>query len=291
MKNPSWVCTLAVQLTLCLALYGALRLGQPQKLICQVGVGSFNVYFISVTGGFRASRQQTRLLKLMENVAKAYKAEFVLDITELGEDDPLMQNATELFRSLEIPWFATRASKGREAGYFIEQIELPSGNSLDIIGIDTGKLVDSTLMESSRGTNNSQLNWLTRTLGATDANWRVVVGFDPLFSCKHNAEQTRGNQVNQLHQIFLKFGVNAYLSKQGCTNYARLDAVSYIGNPGPVEEFYTAPITGISAFKQEMANGFLLHRVSSLEIVTHFVNSDGEVMCRTRVQQRGREVM
>lgn len=37
--------------------------------------------------------------------------------------------------------FATRASKRREAGYFIEQIELPSGNSLDIIGIDTGKLL------------------------------------------------------------------------------------------------------------------------------------------------------
>lgn len=291
MKNPTWVCTLAIQLTLCLALYGALNLGRPQKLVYQDGDGAFDVYFISVAGGFRASRHQTHLLKLMENVAKAYKAKFALDITELGEDDPLMQNATQLFRSSEIPWFATRTSNGRGAGYFLEQIELPPGNSIDIIGVDTGELLDSTLKRSSGGTNNSQLNWLIRTLEATDANWRVVVGFVPLFLCEHNAGETKEKQINQLHQIFLKFGVNVYLSKQSCTNYARLDTVSYIGNPGPVEESYMPPVNRISDFKQEMANGFLLHKVSSSEIVTHFVNSAGEVMYRTRVQQRGREVM
>ncbi|GKV03331.1 hypothetical protein SLEP1_g15651 [Rubroshorea leprosula] len=40
-----------------------------------------------------------------------------------------------------------------------------------------------------------------------------------------------------------------------------------------------------------MANGFLLHRVSMIEIVTYFVTSAGEVVYRIEVQQRGKEVM
>lgn len=33
----------------------------------------------------------------MEMVAKAYKARFVVSISELGEDDPLMKNVRSLF--------------------------------------------------------------------------------------------------------------------------------------------------------------------------------------------------
>lgn len=68
-KRPSWVCTLITQLSLCLALYVALNLGQPQKSIYQRinGISSnrkgLDFYFISVTGGFRPLEQQTLLLK------------------------------------------------------------------------------------------------------------------------------------------------------------------------------------------------------------------------------------
>lgn len=40
----------------------------------------------------------------IEKVAKAYKVEFVINISELGEDDPLLQNATWYFPSLKVPW-------------------------------------------------------------------------------------------------------------------------------------------------------------------------------------------
>ncbi|GKU87178.1 hypothetical protein SLEP1_g1623 [Rubroshorea leprosula] len=40
-----------------------------------------------------------------------------------------------------------------------------------------------------------------------------------------------------------------------------------------------------------MANGFLLHRVSLLKIVTYFVTSEGEVVNKIEIQQRGKEVM
>lgn len=51
-----------------------------------------DLYFISVRGGFRPLNQQTHLLKQMEKAAKTYEARFVINISELGEDDPLTQN-------------------------------------------------------------------------------------------------------------------------------------------------------------------------------------------------------
>lgn len=62
-----------------------------------------DIYFISVTGGIRTLEEQTLLLKQVEKVAKKFNARFVINISKLGEDDPLMQNATWHFPSVKIP--------------------------------------------------------------------------------------------------------------------------------------------------------------------------------------------
>ncbi|KAL5842047.1 hypothetical protein ACOSQ3_012650 [Xanthoceras sorbifolium] len=279
-KKPTWVCTSVIQLCLCFALYGALNLGQPQKSIYQK---SHDFYFISVSGGFRPFEQQTHLLKLMERVAKFYEARFVVNTSELGEDDPLRQNATMLFPSLKVPWYTTRASKGEEFGCFQEKIKLPHGITLDIIGVDTSSLQETMLAGLSSGTTKNQINWLTRTLQSINSNWCIVVGFHPLILCEGNKEQTGAKRIynNSLHHIFMKFGVNLYLSKHGGSRYSRHDSVTYIENPDLIE----------SANGTETVDGFLLHRVSSLEIATYFVTLAGEVVHRTVIQQRGKEVM
>uniref|UniRef100_A0A2P2KIE7 Uncharacterized protein MANES_14G112000 n=1 Tax=Rhizophora mucronata TaxID=61149 RepID=A0A2P2KIE7_RHIMU len=109
-KGRSWIATLVAQVFLCGALYVALNLGQPQKSNHQNRSGSgrpHDVYFISVRGGFRPLERQTHLLKQMEKVAKTYKARFVVNISEQGEDDPLAQNASSLFSHLGIQWYNT----------------------------------------------------------------------------------------------------------------------------------------------------------------------------------------
>lgn len=66
-RSTSWLCTLATQLSLCLALYVVLNLGQHQKLVYN-GTGSpLDLYFISVRGGFRPIKEQTHLLKLVSS--------------------------------------------------------------------------------------------------------------------------------------------------------------------------------------------------------------------------------
>ncbi|KAL0403997.1 UNVERIFIED_CONTAM: hypothetical protein Sradi_2040500, partial [Sesamum radiatum] len=66
MKEKSWACTLITQLSLCIAAYVALNIGQPQKvthgIISSVG-GLTDMYFISVAGGFRPLEEQNLLLQ------------------------------------------------------------------------------------------------------------------------------------------------------------------------------------------------------------------------------------
>ncbi|XP_077238066.1 calcineurin-like metallo-phosphoesterase superfamily protein isoform X2 [Tasmannia lanceolata] len=247
--RPSWAFTLLIQVSLCIALYIAFYLGSPQRS----GNGTrraLDLYFLSVRVGHRPSNQQTQLLK----------------------------QGTLHFPSLKIPWYTTRASEGQEIGYFLKQITLPHEQMLDIIGIDTGSLHGSLHMKQPSDTGSDQLHWLMKTLAATDSKWRIVVGYHPLVVCEERKHAMEATKIyDPLHHIFLKYGVNAYLSKQGCTGHYTLnEGIAYIGNPGNTDE---------------NQNGFLLHRVTPLEIVSYYINSANEVVFKSKLHQRGREAM
>ncbi|XP_044463171.1 uncharacterized protein LOC123194091 [Mangifera indica] len=274
-RKPIWICTLATQVCLFFALYIALNLGHPQTSIYRAK-NSNEFYFISVSGGFRPLLQQTLLLKTMENVAKSHKAKFVINTSELGEDDPLKQNATRFFPSLRVPWYSTRVSEEKEINCFQEKIKLPHGETLEIVGLDTGSLQETMLTRLSNGTCDNCLSSLTKTLEATDGQWCMVVGFHPMVVCEANEEMKAKEIYEPLHHIFMKHGVNVYLSKHGCTKFAHQDSIAYIENPDLVEY-----LDG-----REMVDGFLLHGVSPIEIVTYFVTSAGEVVHRTLIRQR-----
>ncbi|RDY02690.1 hypothetical protein CR513_13817, partial [Mucuna pruriens] len=303
MEKTSWACTVITQVCLCCALYISLNLGHPQTSL-NINASS-DLYFISVKGGFRPLTQQFHLLKQllglilillsiflllslmlmkMEKVASAYKASFVVSSSELGEYDPLMQNATEHFPSLRLPWYTTYTTtsskpKGQEVGCFVKKIKTSNGITLDVISVDTELLQDSVLRGSLSVHRNNQLNWLIKTLAANSSNWRIVVGYRPLVVCGENKEQLKKTQ-------------NVYLSGQDCSSHAIDASVAYIGNPDPIaKEPYSIFLNGNSVYKRELANGFLLHRVSSLKIVTYYINFAGEVAFTTVLQQKGREII
>ncbi|XP_031382813.1 uncharacterized protein LOC116196977 isoform X2 [Punica granatum] len=301
MERPSWVCTVFTQLFLCVALYVALNLGQPRNLGSNrqpAGSGRIrgganvvlDFHFVTVRGGgFRPPLQQARLLKL---VSKTFNAKFVINISELGEDDPLMQNGTQNLAMLKVPWYTTAKASNGSKGCFHEQIKLPFGKTLDIIGIDTYLSVDPESMGSSNVLGDEQHRWITRTLEAIRGDWSIVVGFHPLISCNENKEQAEENRDPiHLHDLLAKFGVNMYLSGLDCTCSNCQGGLAYFENPS------------LASKKQEAASSYgrssilsrevvlLLHRVTRLKIVTYFVNVDGEIVHRTILRQQGKEVM
>ncbi|XP_024967326.1 uncharacterized protein LOC112507123 [Cynara cardunculus var. scolymus] len=274
MEKKSWVCTVSVQLILCFALYCAINMDQLQTPTYRNGAQGQpdDIYFITVRGGFRPLKQQTRLLKQIEKVMNTFKVGFVININELGEDDPLLQNATQYFHSSKVPWYTTMALREEEPEYFFKQVNVSSGIMLDIIALNTGKIQDS-----SSGIGKGELEGLSRKLELSNSNWHIALGFHPL-SC--NQTQAEGNGNGVLLEMLLNHGVDAYLSGRSCANEAR------VGGP------HLTTITQESHPPKEMVvNMFLLHRVSPLEIATYGVSFKGDMIHESTLRQRGSEMM
>ncbi|RWW55426.1 hypothetical protein BHE74_00037935 [Ensete ventricosum] len=93
-----------------------------------------------------------------------------------------------------------------------------------------------------------------------------------------------------LHNVFLEFGVDAYLSKQGCAGYFYHDeGIAYMGNPGPADKLNRALSINVNPdVLSEMRNGFLLLRVSPLEMESCFIDSSGRIALKTMIHHRRR---
>ncbi|KAI7749210.1 hypothetical protein M8C21_004494 [Ambrosia artemisiifolia] len=211
MDQKSWVCTVITQLSLCFALYCVISIGEPQTpsgLQRQPN----EIYFISVVGGYRPLKQQTHLLKQIEKMIFAYDVGFVINISELGEDDPLLHHATQYFNSLRAPWYTTVSQQAEGPDYFFKQFNISSGRTLAVISLNTKKLQDS-----SSDIEELQFKQLSRTLELSNSNWHIATVVHPLF-CNQSLEQTRAKGNDYLHHMLLKHGVDAYLSGQSCDN-------------------------------------------------------------------------
>ncbi|KAK4754947.1 hypothetical protein SAY87_008704 [Trapa incisa] len=304
MKRPSsWVCTLLTQLLLCAALYFALNLGQSRKKLGsnhQVGRsgrirgsgdGALDFHFVTVRGGSRLPYQPALLLKMMEKVQKDFDTKFVINISDLGEDDPLVQNGTRKFMKLEIPWYNTRASHGA-TGNFHEQIKLPLGRTLDIIGVDTGFLRDPNVTGSSDVVEDEQYRWLRRTQEAMDGDWCIVAGFHPLNSWTMKTKQAEEDRDPKSVEEFLaKFGANMYLSGMGCTSSNYKGGIAYIENPGLMSYRHGSGSSFGTSSILSRDVVLLLHRVTQLKIVTYFIDVHNEVIHQTVLRQKGKDVM
>ncbi|KAJ4816453.1 Calcineurin-like metallo-phosphoesterase superfamily protein [Rhynchospora pubera] len=285
-KEVSWSRTFLTQAALCFFLFAAFNIGEPQievplssapapDLGSVRSVGpSTDFYFLSVAGGSRPIESQFRLLKQMEMFAKIYKPKFVLNVAQLGEEDPLCHNATHHPELLKMPWYTTTASKGRGIGNFMKKIELPYDQVLEIIGIDTGIFQNLLQNETNNTDFKEQIDWLRQTLAITTADWRIVVGFNPLVVCNKQNNKEAMKLRGLLQDIFLRYRVNAYLSTNGCSSYIYSDrGISYIEHLRPTDKLH---------------GGFLLHGVSPLDIKTYLVDSEGRVKLKYSFTQQGR---
>ncbi|XP_057967692.1 uncharacterized protein LOC131157505 isoform X2 [Malania oleifera] len=281
MEKPSWVATVLTQVGLCFAMFLAFNLGKRDDGEPMWSTKKHrDLYFLSVRGGFRPLEQQNQLLEQMEKVAKLFKAKFVVNTSELGEDDPLMQNGTGHFPSLNIPWYTTSVSKGQTGAYFLKKIRVRYGKTMDIILLDTGSFQDP-----SSGRRIDLLLWLIRALERSMSKWCIIVGFHSLAACDEHKDQMETKPFYELlHNVFLKFR-NAYLSGQECTNRSHGGTVPYIRYPSPLDKEPLAHNYDLlfESFS-EMVSGFLLHRVSRLDIMTYFISSSGQVIQRKFLQ-------
>ncbi|XP_057767855.1 uncharacterized protein LOC130988112 [Salvia miltiorrhiza] len=272
MKEKSWACTLITQLSLCVVAYVAINIEKfTPRSISNQGNRQNDVYFMSVAGGFRPVEEQTLLLQQMVKVQKTYKVLFVVEFSELGESDPLLQNAT-LYPALQnIPWYNSGALTGEGKTYFSKKIEVPHGQTIDIIALDTVLLKDQ-----STALGNDQIAWLTKTLNESNSDWKIVVGLHQLISSDFNILKVKETRFEPVWNILLQYGVDVYMSSKTCEDNTKDKAI------------YLTAMNHNVVSKEATGGGFLLHRVSSLEMLMFMVKLSGEVEHRFSFQQRGR---
>ncbi|KAL5698872.1 hypothetical protein ACHQM5_029852 [Ranunculus cassubicifolius] len=289
-STKSWRYTLFIQISLCFLLYIAFNIGthHSHRSAITARNNSSDLFFLSVRGGFRSHNQQIHILKQMEKVAKTYGVKFVINISEFGKNDTLLQSGTMHFPSLQIPWYTTNELHGQGNRYFQKKIPLQQKKTLDVIVIDTESLQNYFPNGQASKNDSDHISWLTRTLQTTDSDWRIVVGYDWLLECKDKNGIKK--EYQSIYNVFTKFQVNAYLSKQACTNlYVRKGSITHIGNMSPTDEPSSANYSSI--VDREMQNGFFLHKVGLLDFVSYYVNPSSEIVFRSTLHQSGKEFM
>ncbi|KAJ1258309.1 hypothetical protein BS78_10G065700 [Paspalum vaginatum] len=286
-KRPPWRCTVAVQAALCLALYAAFSLGEPQLVprgwggggVDALARGGGGVAFLSVAGGARGLVDQAKLLRQMETIAKVYEVKFVLNIAQFGEEDPLRQNGSMYFQHLNIPWYSTKSSHGRTVVNLMKKVKMPYDQILDIIGLDTEPLQESLRDGKISTSYRGQTKWLDQSLALTGSNWKIVVGYNPLVVCNGTETPKSTKFYAPFHHIFAKYEVNAYISMGGfCGYFERDNSILYIGHPKPGGD-------------QTSVDGFFLHIIRSLEMESVLINVEGKLVQRSVVHQHGASAM
>ncbi|CAN6202287.1 unnamed protein product [Urochloa humidicola] len=286
-RQLPWRCTVAVQAALCLALYAAFSIGEPQLFprggggVDALGRGSRGggVAFLSVAGGERAPANQARLLRQMGAVAKGYEVKFVLDVAQSGENDPLWKNASKYIEALNIPWYYTMSSHGRILGNFVKKVNMSYDQVLDIVGLDTGAVQEPLQDGKISASYREQTKWLERSLALTSGNWKIVVGYNPLAVCNEVEEPEIMKFYTPFQRIFAKYEVDAYISMgEFCGYFHRDNSMLYVGHPSP-----SGDQTGV--------DGFFLHRVTALEMESMLINVEGKVVRRSVVRQHGTGAM
>ncbi|KAF8732987.1 hypothetical protein HU200_015340 [Digitaria exilis] len=285
-RRLPWRLTVAVQAALCVALYAAFSLGEPQLFPRGGGGGGVDalgrgarggggVAFLSVAGGERTPAEQARLLRQMEAIAKFYEVKFVLDIAQSGENDPLWQNGSMYFQALNIPWYSTTSSHGQIVGNFVKKVSMPHDQILDIVGLDTGALQEPLHDGKISTSYREQTKWLEQSLALTNGNWKIVVGYDPLVVCNEAEIPETAKFYVPFQHIFAEYEVNTYISTGGfCGYFHRDNSMMYIRHPS-----LGGDQTGVDSF--------FLYRATPLEMESILINVEGKVVQRSVVRQHG----
>lgn len=258
-----------------------------------------DLYFISVGDGKNTLAEKRAIAEQMKKTAKEYGVQFVVSIGDRGIGDSLFKIVHEevhLFPSLQVPWYSAIGAHQGLGGprYFQKEISIPFQHTMDIISIDTTGLEDAINNDFFRRGGQDQVEWLKKALAGRTGDWCIVIGRHPLKNCQ--VERIVKNNKQNLHDlllpIFMKYGVHVYLhGQEHFSQYVQDNGIAYIGNPdGSFANDSNVLHNETCSWAKDLQNGFILYRVSPMEMEFYFMDSKGNTLHRTTLHQNGRAV-
>ncbi|KAJ7542916.1 hypothetical protein O6H91_09G017200 [Diphasiastrum complanatum] len=274
----------------CMIMFAVLVVGACVLRARQLHSRSDDVYFLSLGNHCCGSAAQKAVAMQMGVTAEEYKTKFVVSLGNDFNIGPLfgtrfsVMNFQDVFTShpsLRIPWYMAVGDYYKPEGhimyaniseylimpapYFTKKILLPSGGSIDIVFLHTKTLLYDQVQEQ----------WLERSLANNTANWCITVG--------HHLPE---NQLRDLLlPLFLQYGVDAYIYGHDYVGQYSEDAgVAYIGNGVGGCSQGLPKIQDQALWTRLDYDGFILHRVSTLQMEFMFMDTKGNILERIIIQ-------
>jgi acid phosphatase len=169
------------------------------------------------------------------------------------------------------------------ARYYQETVALPDGGTADLFYVDTSPFIRQYIgsrTDISGQDTAAQLAWLDAALGASTADWKIVLGHHPIYTALSDGDGYDHDQpdlIARLNPVLLKHQVPLYIcGHDHCLQAVKMDGVVYVVNGAGSETYQPdAPIRGGFA---SGAHGFMTIHVSSAQLDFALIDTSGRTL-------------
>lgn len=276
----------------------------------QIPEDNLNFYLVSDLGR-NGYYKQKNVAETMGNIAEKIDIEFIIAAGDThhfngvaSTQDPLWMTNYELVYShpeLMLDWFAINGNheyRGNTqavqdyskisrrwivpARYYSKLFEAGENESLEIFFIDTTPLISKyrekteKYADAAKQSKEQQIQWLEKSLSASKAKWKLVVGHHPLYAFTQKSDTERQDMRDAIESILEKYNVDMYL----CGHIHNFQHIKPAGSK--VE--YLVNSSGSLARKVESIDGtqycsdkegFTLFSVNDNELSFYLMDSEG----------------
>jgi acid phosphatase len=252
---------------------------------------------------------QTDVANQMGVTAAAIGSKFVVSVGDnfyengvTGLDDPYWQNSFERIytaASLQTPWkvilgnhdyrgnvqaqidYSAHSTRWQlPARYYQVSETLPDGGKADFFYVDTSPFMSyyiGTTTDISGQDTNAQLAWLDHALGASLADWKIVIGHHPIYTALTGKDHDQPDLIARLDPVIRAHGVKIYINGHDHTlQSVDVNGVTYV-TTGAGSETYSPGTPGRDGFCSG-SHGFMTCALSSSKLDFALVDMAGTTL-------------
>jgi len=125
----------------------------------------------------------------------------------------------------------------------------------------------------------TQLDWIKNTLKSSTADWKIVQGHFPVYSCTTGEHGDTKSLIKLLLPIMKENGADVYFSGHDhILQHINRDGIHFFGSGAGAKKHkgVNTKYTGLMGYHQD-SYGFMVHEVTKTKLVTSFVDDRGAI--------------
>jgi acid phosphatase len=170
------------------------------------------------------------------------------------------------------------------ARYFAETVALPAGGTADFFYLDTSPFIRKyigTRTDIAGQDTDAQLAWLDKSLKASTANWKIVIGHHPIYTAlapEPDYDHDQPDLIARLDPVLRANGIKIYINGHDHNlQVVRLNGLTYVTN-GAGSETYQATSAVIRGGFVSGNHGFMTIALSAQKLDFALIDKDGQTL-------------